>query len=378
LQDYNSPEDVRARIWKYVEGNAPQKNVIIYGRLGEWSLRDMIGYGDDSLSVDSYNLDGITDLTTIPGYSMSAIRGMKSFSATQVTSVAGGAFMNCASLKNVNLPLVKEIGPEAFERCTALTSISLPSATFIDGLAFYDCTSLTTAYFPSLTGAYALIFKGCNTENIDLTINVSQFGYIADKTWNYYLEQTATFKSITIAGTITINLDEYNNEDAVADVVHQYDKTATGDMSIKFIGSLGDKSFSSICKNINNEETHGIYMNLDDVSDLTSIPEACFGEMTWIKGLSSTNVTAVERVAFIYSSIQNLVLPNAISIGDTCFFDCENITTLYLTSCTSVGGNAFDGCTTSNIRLTLGSHQKSNAAYSSWNGYTFLEVIFVD
>ena len=73
---------------------------------------------------------------------------------SSVTSIADGTFSSCHNLRNVNIPnTVKTIGQDAFLECRSLTDITIPSSVnCIGSSAFFGCKKLVEIYNLSKLG----------------------------------------------------------------------------------------------------------------------------------------------------------------------------------------------------------------------------------
>ncbi len=84
---------------------------------------------------------------------------------TSVTSVRDGAFQGCSGLTSVTIPSsVTSIGISAFQGCSGLTSVTIPnSVTNIGDRAFEDCSDLTSVTIPnSVTSIPQYAFCRCS------------------------------------------------------------------------------------------------------------------------------------------------------------------------------------------------------------------------
>jgi hypothetical protein len=191
LQDYDSADDVHNAI-------RSSSNVILVGQLNDWGIANIF-YHDPMCSILSINLDGITDLTEFQENTFLDFNTLEKLSASQVINLGACCCAYLDNLKEVNLPSVEYVGQGAFANCLSLTNISLPKAETIETMGFYSCSSLTSVYIPNATEFGNLIFGGCNTENIDLTLNESQRANVDMTTYTWFCNSgdSYTFKSIS-------------------------------------------------------------------------------------------------------------------------------------------------------------------------------------
>jgi hypothetical protein len=190
LQDYDSAEAVREAIQN-------STNVILEGQLNGMDIANIFRH-DPECKIISLNLDGITDLTNFRESTFLDFNTLEKLSASQVINLGDYCCAYLDNLKEVNLPSVEYVGQGAFANCLSLTNISLPKAETIEIMGFYSCSSLTSVYIPNAAEFGNHIFGGCNTENIDLTLNESQRAYVDMTTYTWFCNQDSyPFKSIS-------------------------------------------------------------------------------------------------------------------------------------------------------------------------------------
>jgi hypothetical protein len=197
LEDYSSVASLNSKLGSCT-------NVSLIGELNGWSLGKIF---TSDLSVTNINLDGVTDLTSIPYECFLNRDKIEKVSASQVIFLLAYSFAECYALTTVDYPSVIEVYNQAFSSDTSLAYVSLPVATAIDDNAFEKCTALQTVYIPKATALGKDIFSGCNTGNIDITLNESFRESVTDNTLTYsykdkenigrVYQYTYTFKSIT-------------------------------------------------------------------------------------------------------------------------------------------------------------------------------------
>ena len=217
---------------------------------------------------------------------------------SSVTSIGDDAFDGCSNLTSITIPnSVTSIGNAAFGGCSGLTSITIPnSVTSIGDNAFTWCSGLTSITIPnSVTSIGNGAFNGCSgLTSLTIPNSVTSIG-------SYAFSNCSGLTSITIPNSVT---------------------------------SIGDNAFY-YC------------------SDLTSIT-------------IPNSVTSIGSSAFYFcSSLTSLTIPNSVtSIGSSAFYFCSSLTSLTIpNSVTSIGNGAFNGCS----GLTSITVESGNAYYDSRN-----------
>ncbi len=113
---------------------------LYFGRLSELFGSQVETYiiGDEVTNIGNYAFSNCSSLTSIE-------------IPNSVTSIGDDAFCNCSALTSIEIPnSVTSIGDEAFHYCNGLTSIEIPnSVTSIGDMAFGECSSLTSIVIPN-------------------------------------------------------------------------------------------------------------------------------------------------------------------------------------------------------------------------------------
>lgn len=139
--------------------------------------------------IDSQAFKGCTDLTSVSiGNAVTSI-GNQAFNGctgltsvivpNSVESIGNHAFKGCSGLTSVTIPnMLKSISDMAFCGCTGLTSVSIPSSVILIGSSsFNGCTSLTSVDIPnSVTSIGGLAFNNCNLTSVVIPASVKQMG----------------------------------------------------------------------------------------------------------------------------------------------------------------------------------------------------------
>ena len=225
---------------------------------------------------------------------------------------------------------VTTIGEDAFRYCYRLTSVTIPdSVTTIGGAAFLDCSSLTSVTIPdSVTEIGELAFAWCRSlTSVTIGDSVALIGLQAFCWCDSLTEFNCKFASedgrcLIIDGTLTsfasAGLTEYTIPDSV---------TTIGDNAFYNCRSLTSVAIPDSVTEIGN---YAFY----DCSSLTSvtIPDS----VTTIGGVSFSGC----------SSLTSVTIPDSVTtIGGGAFSGCRSLTSVTIPdSVTTIGGGAFYGC----------------------------------
>ena len=297
---------------------------------------------DDELGVCFFSNCSSLKSITLPGY---------------LKSVGDFAFSNCSSLETLNLPSgITSIGNYAFWYCENLTSLTLPSGLIsIGDRAFENCYSLTSLEFPSsLTTLGDLVFAGCyGLTNLTLHSNLTEvksnylFGgnsnynnlkdvrYIIDSDLETYLQSNhPIFYEINCGIKYYLNDQEITTLEipsgitSIGDGVFLSNKSLTNLTLSSKVSSIGISAFY-YCDNLKDVR----YYIYDDLA-------------TYIQNGHPDFYVGGIKYYWNDQEITTLEIPTSVtSIGNNAFYGCSGLTTLNLPSnVTSIGDRAFGGC----------------------------------
>ena len=313
----------------------------------------------NTISIASHAFSGCADwaigadlvlpstLKSIGSYAFSGCSGLKSISVpSTATAIGEYAFEGCSNMDNIKLPpslAYKEIRNGMFSGCSSLLSITIPSnVTSIGKSAFYGCSSLKSIELPSVVtsiGDYA--FYGCSSlESFSIPSGVKSLN-------------SSTFSNCSSLKSIFIP----------ASVKEIGDRVFSGCNDLKSVVVASDNPVYDSRDNCNaiivtatNALLYGcqstiipqsiVRINYEaflDIQTLTSIfiPKGVTFIYEPFKGCSGLESIVVEEGNPTFDSrndcnaILNTQL-NSLIVG------CKN--TVIPTSVTTIGSNAFNGC----------------------------------
>lgn len=250
-----------------------------------------------------------------------------------VTTVGDAAFQGCTALTSVALQNAL-IGNSMFRQCTALTSIDIPeTVTSIGTYAFQGCTGLTSVEIPeTVTSIGDSIFRGCTG------ITSATVGEGVTAIPNNAFRGCSALTSIDLQGNVT-SVGEYSFAEIAATSLTFHDG----------LTSIAASAFRSMtnCATFNFEECTSV-PTLADVNAFLYTPNV---KKIWIPyDLASTWLSATNWDSSTNQINASLGYRYAYADGTTSIAASawQNDTHLFEVtipdSVTSIGGNAFNGC----------------------------------
>lgn len=235
----------------------------------------------------------------------------------KLIAIGSYGFYKCNELISVTIPnSVTSIGESAFYLCKGLTSITIPnSVTSIGKVAFYDCTGLKRADFTNLESL-------CNIKFTDSYANPLSYAH------NLYIDGNE-IKDVIIPNSVTtIGQHAFAGGSGLTSVTIPNSVT-----------SIGERAFC-LCEGLT---------SITIPNSVTSIGEAAFlgcSELTSIT-MSNTMTEISKSMCSRCISLTSVSIPNAVtSIGDEAFEYCSSLTSVTIpNSVTSIGDGAFYDCT---------------------------------
>ncbi len=288
-------------------------------------------------------IDGLP-VTSIGSEAFSNCSELKSVTIPDsVTSIGDSAFYVCSGLTSLTIPDgVTSIGDSAFSWCSGLTSITIPDGvTSIGNYTFYGCSGLTSLTIPDgVTSIGDSAFSGCS-ELASLTIpdSVTSIG-------NYAFSGCSELTSITIPDSVTNIADgAFSGCSGLASITIPDSVTSIGNHAFN-----GCSGLTSITVDPNNPA----YDSRDNCMAIVH---------------SANNVLVV--------GCMNTTIPDSVtSIGGDAFSGCSGLTSITIPdSVTSIGGYAFAWCSgLTSITIPDGVTSIGGAAFWGCSGLTSLTI----
>ena len=288
-----------------------------------------------------------------------------------------------------------EIGERAFYRCSSLTSITIPcSVEDIETMAFFNCKSLTSVTILSCRRRFRLgirygAFIGCSSlksviipNNIKRYFNWEAFEgsalYNDPSNWEngaLYINNCLIKLDKDFVGNCTIKENTYLiAEWAFRDCTSLTSVTIPN--SIKIIGDgafSGCKSLTSV--NIPNSVTEIGQDAFIGCSSLTSITVDAGN--THYDSRNNCNAIIETATNTLIAGCKTTTIPNSVtSVGGNAFSGCTSLTSITIpNSVTEIGWGAFDGCT--NLK-TIYIPRGSKARFAKMDGLEDLQHLLIE
>ena len=346
------------------------RTVVITGgtRIGEGAFSGCSGLTSITLP------DSVTRIEDQAFYDCSGLTSITIPSA--VTVIARYAFYNCTGLTSVTIPdSVTSIGDYAFRNCSGFTSMTIPECvTSIGSGAFSGCTSLKEITIPFVGGErktptdtdqypFGYLF-GATSYTGGTKVTQYYYGSSTSSTTKTSFYIPSSLRKVTVTGGDILYGAFYNCSmltsismpdsvtsieasaflgcsgltsvtvpESVTSIKSNAFKGCTGLTSVTIpssVTSIGSASFSG-CDSL-------AEMTIPFVGDMMIPSNTLFG---YIFGASSYS----DNASCVPSSLKTVVITGGTSIGSNAFRGCSALTSITVPdSVSSIGSNAFRGC----------------------------------
>ena len=258
---------------------------------------------------------------------------------TGLTSIGNEAFLGCSDLYSIQIPnSVSSIEDGAFQDCYGLTSIVIPnSVTSIGDEAFSGCSGLKSviSYITDVFETGSEAFGGIPA---DATLYVPEGmadTYRATADWNSFSNIVEFYKDAPE------DCIKFADAYVKATCVENWDTNHDGELSYSEAAAVTDIGTVFIWSGITS------FDELQYFIGLTSIGNGAFFRCSGLTSIEIPNsVTSIGNEAFWGCSLTSIEIPNSVtSIGNSAFRDCSALTSIEIpNSVTSIGSSAFEGC----------------------------------
>ena len=287
------------------------------------------------------------EVTSIGDYAFYFCTGLTEVTiGNSVTSIGDLAFNGCTGLTEVTIGnSVTSIGIYVFAGCTGLTEVTIPnSVTSIGSEAFGGCTGLTEVNFNAtnctkMSSGAPLFYECSSLTTVNIGDNVETIPY-------YVFWGCTGLTSVTIPNSVT-------------SIGYGAFLECTGLTSVTIpnsVTSIGSGAFS-YCTGLTSIEVESGNTKYDSRDNCNAIIE------------TSTNT--------LVCGCKNTIIPNSVtSIGSEAFWGCTGLTEVNIpNSVTSIGNRAFLGCTgLTEVNILNSVTSIGSEAFSYCTGLTSIEV----
>lgn len=329
-----------------------------------FSQSGTVSYCKDYLLYKVNNCKTLTlpeSLTSIGNWTFRGMAALESIVVPNaVTEMGTYAFANDTSLKSAKLstscPWLKE---GLFSECNALQSITIPSAvTKMDGYMFTNCKTLTSATFEDGTDLIEMgygaswknygLFSDCPLKTLNLGRWLSYNTEVASRSPFYSIY---ALKNLNIGENVKVidkymfsyckGLEEVNLPDNITSVNLWGFRGCTSLKSVRLsekLSQVGDYGFAE-CSSLD---------NVTFPASMTSVASNSFSDCTALRKLDlGQNLLIIGPSAFENDkALEGIEIPSTLyGLGVASFKNCTSLPYVEVKSISSVGKEAFMGCT---------------------------------
>lgn len=329
-----------------------------------FSQSGTVSYCNDYLLYKVNNCKTLTlpeSLTSIGNWTFRGMAALESIVIPNaVTKMGTYAFADDTSLKSAKLstscPWLKE---GLFSECNALQSITIPSAvTKMDGYMFTNCKALTSATFEDGTDLIEMgygaswknygLFSDCPLKTLNLGRWLSYNTEVASRSPFYSID---ALKNLNIGKNVKVidkymfsyceGLEEVNLPDNITSVNLWGFRGCSSLKSVRLsekLSQVGDYGFAG-CTSLD---------NVTFPASMTSVASNSFSDCTALRKLDlGQNLLIIGPSAFENDkALEGIEIPSTLyGLGVASFKNCTSLPYVEVKSISSVGKEAFMGCT---------------------------------
>ncbi len=309
-------------------------------------------YEGDVVIPANFTYEGIQyEVTRIDANAFSGCTGLTSIDIpNSVTDICYRAFALCTGLKSVVIPnSVTYLDEAAFKGCTGMTSVTISnSLTYIDFELFGGCTSLTSVDIPnSVKSINPFAFQGCTSlTSVNIPGSMTSMGAYAFKECDhlrYITMESSIPPALNDACSFPFEGDTFEN------IFRKVVYVPAGSKSV-YESAEGWKDFDKIveygvdpyivCTGPCGADLYDERVIFNIYSDMTLVVSGtgAMMEFDWDVHLSYNGSSWPIKKAIIEEGVTR--------IGRLAFYDSYCLNTVSISkSVTSIGENAFSGCT---------------------------------
>lgn len=353
-------------------------------------------WGPSGVNNDPYAVLNPSVVTTICKGSLSSVTIM-----SNVVIVKASAFKDCVKLNKIDFPSdITTIESNAFSGCTGLGEVIVrANVTSIADNAFTGCSNITKITWASDYVSPYVVSKNCqgklNTVILNggiKTLKANAFSGCTQITTISIPSSLTTMESKVFAGCTGINYLIVPT--TLTSIGENAFSGCTGINGIEFCGGTKTIKANTFvgCSNISamtwssttnpscvTQYCSGKLAQVTVTGSVQTIPASAFKNCTGISTAKlsvTTNVTSVGANAFegcTNTGFTGITMNNVTSVGTASFCGCTSLKTVTMPKLATIGASAFEGCTalqsfafnSTATTLTIGSKSFKNTGLKS-------------
>ena len=270
---------------------------------------------------------------TIESNAFSFCQNLSSISLPLVTSINDYAFQFCYGLQNINLPLVTYIGDYCFQYCYSLQNINLPSLINL-GSSVYNNNIFDSVSGQIITMTVSPSILTCNGGNPDGDIQ-----YLKSSNTVTIVPVFPDYLHIRFNQSLPIPA---NSPVSAWNTFFNLPVNGTPFTSVSYptLGYNEVKLFGGGNINISPNLFQGYYFYFfkDYLGVITSIGNDAFNQFDIQEEIYLPNVITIGNSSFANSTASSFNFSLVQTIGQSCFANNVNLTTINLPAVTNLGG----------------------------------------